>query len=341
LSFERAQALEASRTAPNQTDEQIQLRMTPDGQTVYATWIRRDADQSGVIFNSALGITPTADLSVAMDVSDTKPDVGDPVEATVHIGNIGPQRATELQLSIELPPGLSLTTATPSSGSCDLTAALRCDFDDLAPDASATLELSLVASTRGAWALAAAISAWEQEPEPADNSAEVVVEAIPHADLSLKLAARSMSVKVGEILEIDYEVSNSGPQTAEGIIVKFMIPAHAPMSVSSRCQQAGDMLSCEVPDLPIEDTWKDTVVLHATSPGTAWITATAGSQEEDHDPDNNTGFTGVFVEAEKSAFTASGGGGSVVALPILLLLCLAMRLGNRAIGRGPANPGTV
>ncbi len=328
VSFERIQALELSRTAADQTDEQIQLRVTPDGQNVYAIWIRRNGNESNVIFSSALGITPTADLSVAMDVSDTVRDVGDAVEVTVQIGNIGPHWATELQLSMDLPPGLLLTTATPSSGTCDLTPAMRCQFDDLAAGTSATLDLSLVAGTRGGWPLAAEVSAWELEPEPADNSAEVVIEAIPHADVLLALAARNTSVEVGEILEIDYEVSNSGPQTAEGIVVTLMIPSHAAVSVSSRCQQAGDMLTCAVPDLPIEETWKDTVVLHAASAGIAWITAIAASQEDDHDPDNNTGFTGVLVEAEKSAFTASasgGGGSSGVILPILLLLFLARR----------------
>jgi hypothetical protein len=166
------------------------------------------------------------------------------------------------------------------------------------------------------------------EPEPTDNSADVVIEAIPHADVLLALAARNTSVEVGEILEIDYEVSNSGPQTAKGIIVTFMIPAHAAVSVSSRCQQAGDELTCEVPDLPIQETWKDTVVLHAMNAGIAWITAIADSQEDDHDQDNNSGVTGVFVEAEASALTAitSGGGATGVTLPILLLLCLARRL---------------
>jgi uncharacterized repeat protein (TIGR01451 family) len=328
LSFERIQALDASRTAPDQTDEQIQLRMTPDGQNVYAVWIRREADQSNVIFNSAVGITPTADLSIAMDVSDTAPDVGDPVDVTVRIGNIGPHWATELQLSMDLPPGLLLTAATPSSGTCDLAAAMRCDFDNLAPDTWATLDLSLVAGTRGTWPLATEVSAWELEPEPADNLTDVIIEAIPHADVSLALAARNTSVEVGEILEIDYEVSNSGPQTAEGIVVTLTIPSHAAMSVSSRCQQAGDMLTCEVPDLPIEEQWKDTVVLHAMSAGTAWITATAGSEENDPDPKNNTDSTGVFIETEKSELVAitSGGGATGVILPILLLLCLAPRL---------------
>lgn len=338
LSFERAKALDVSKTGVDQTDEQIQLRVTPDGQNVYAVWIRRDARQSDVIFNSAVGITPTSDLSVAMDVSDTAPDVGDTVEVTVRISNSGPHSATELQLSTSLPPGLSLTSATPNSGTCDLTVDMRCELTDLAPDSSATIELSFIAATRGAWSLAAAVSAWEMEREPADNSVEVVISAIPHADVSLELAARTTSVMVGEILEVDYEISNSGPQTARGTIVTFAIPANASASVSSRCQYAGELLSCEVPDLPIEGKWKDTVVLHATSAGIARITAFAGSPENDPDPDNNTGVTGVFVRMENSALLSGGGGGTGVFLLVVFLLCGTWRLRNRGIGRGPSTP---
>ena len=261
-----------------------------------------------------------------MDVSDTAPDVGDLVELTVRIGNFGPHRATELQLSVDLPPGLLLTTATPSSGTCDLTASVTCEFDDLAPGASASLVLSLVAGTRGTWPLATVVSAWEMEPGPADNSAQVAIEAIPHADVVLALTARTTAVEVGDILEIDYEVSNLGPQTAKEIVVTFLIPAHATLSASSRCQQTEDVMSCGLPDLLIEEKWSDTLVLHATSAGFVRIDAVAGSQENDPDPYNNTGYAGVMIEAEKSAFTVSGGGGSGVALPILLLLCLARRL---------------
>jgi uncharacterized repeat protein (TIGR01451 family) len=277
-----------------------------------------------VIFNSAVGITPTADLSLAMDVSDTAPDVGDPVDVTVRVGNIGPHSATDLRLSVTLPPGLSLTAATPSTGACEVTAAVQCALDDLAAGASATLELALVAHTRGSGSLAAAVSAWEQEPEPADNSAEIVVDAIPHADVALEIAARKTSVRVGDVLEIDYTVSNSGPQTAEGVVVAFTLPANAAVSVPAGCLQAGDVLTCGLPDLAVDDKWSDTLVMHATSAGVTWIRATAGSQENDPDPDNNTGIASAEfeLEAEKSAFTATGGGGSCFALPILLLLWL-------------------
>lgn len=326
LSFERVQALEGSRTGPGQTDEQIQLRVTPDGQKVYAVWIRRDADQSDVIFSSAVGIIPTADLSVAMDVSDTAPDVGDTVDVTVRIGNNGPHSATDLLLSINLPAGLSPTFAVPSSGACDMTAAVECELDVIDAGSSATLELSLIAATRGAWPLAAAVSAWEQEPEPADNSAEFVIDAIPNADVRLELAARTTSVTVGDILEIDYTISNSGPQTAEGLVATFALPTNATLSVSSNCVEAGDMLRCDVPDLLIDDKWSSTLVMHATSAGLVSIRAAVDPQENDPAPDNNTGLASIVIEAEKSTLTASGGGGaSGVMLPILLLLWLARR----------------
>lgn len=326
LSFERVQALESSRTAPNQTDEQIQLRVTPDGQKVYAVWIRRDAEQSNVIFSSAVGITPTADLSIAMDVSDTAPDVGDTVDVTVRVGNNGPHSATELRLTLALPAGLSPTSVVSSHGACDLAAAVECELGVLDSGAAATLQLSLVAATRGAWPLSAAVSAWEQEPEPTDNSAEFVIEAIPNADVRLELAARTTSVTLGDILEIDYAIANSGPQTAEGLVATFTLPTNATLSVSSNCVEAGEMLRCDVPDLLVDEQWSGTLVMHAISSGLVSIYAAVEPQENDPDPGNNTGFASIVIEAEKSMLTASGGGGgSGVMLPILLLLCLARR----------------
>ena len=331
LSFERVQALERSRTAPNQTDEQIQLQLTPDGQKVYAVWIRRDAEQSDVIFSSAVGITPTADLSVAMDVSDATPDVGDAVVVSVRVANNGPHSATDLVLSIKLPPGLPLTSAMSNDGVCELAAALECALDPLGPGGSATLELSFIAGTRGTWPLAAAVSAWEQEPEPTDNSAEFVIEAVPNADVRLELAARTTAVKVGDILEVDYTIANSGPQTAEGLVATFTLPAYATLSVPSNCVEAGEMLRCDVPDLLVDYEWKGTLVMHATSVGLVSIHAAAEPQENDPDLVNNTGLVSIVIETEKSMLTASGGGGGVgVLLPALLLLCLGWRRAMRA-----------
>jgi uncharacterized repeat protein (TIGR01451 family) len=328
-SFERPQALEKSRTAPGQTDEQIQLRMTPDGQNVYAVWIRNGADESHVMFNSAVGITPTADLSIAMDVSDKQPDVGDPVEVTAHIDNIGPHAATELQLSLNLPAGLSLTSVTPSSGTCELAADMLCEFNELGPGSTASVELSFIAETRGTWPLAATVSAWEIDPVPTYDSVDVVIDAIPHADIALTLAARDLIVGVGETIEMDYTISNSGPQVAKDILVTFTVPPHARVSVPSRCEQQGETLTCAVPELPIAEAWQDTLVLHAMSAGVDPMTASVQSEENDPDPANNSVSTSVYVMEQAQAVTTSGGG-SGFTLSLLLLVGLVIRLGRAA-----------
>ena len=335
LSFERPQALEKSRTAPGQTDEQIQLRVTPDGQNVYAVWIRKDGDQSDVMFNSAVGITPTADLSVAIDASATAPDVGDSVEVEARIDNIGPHSATELQLSMSLPAGLELVSATPSSGACELTAQVTCEFDELVAGSSATVGLSFVAATRGSWPLAAEVSAWEIDPEPALDAAEVVIAPIPHADISLTMAARDSVVRNGDVVEFDYEVANSGPQVAQGAVVSFTIPASATVSVPPRCQSDGELLTCEVPDIAVGDSWQDTLVVHAAKVGVARITATVEPQEDDHDKADNTVATSALI-LTVSGEDKDSGAGSGFALLLILFCSLAWRFGSPAIARRTA-----
>ncbi len=325
-SFERDQAFAASRTASGQTDEQIQLRITPDGQNVYAVWIRKDGDQSDVMFNSAVGITPTADLSVSFAAMATNPDVGDPLEAEARILNIGPHTATELQFSMNLPPGLDLVSATPSSGSCEITTRLACVLGKLAAGSSATVHLSFVAGARGSWALAAEASAWEIDPEPSYDFAEVVITPIPHADVALAMTARDETVKRGDILEIDYLISNSGPQVARGTVVKFTIPSRTTVSTPSRCQLEGDLLICEVPDIPVAGTWKDTLLLHADNAGRVNISANLEPQEDDHERGDNSVYTSAFIVPH-----VSGGAGSGFALSMMLICCLAWRLGHRAI----------
>ena len=327
LHFERPQAFARTRTAPGQTDEQIQLRSTPDGQNVYAVWIRKDGEQSDVMFNSAVGITPTANLSVAIDASATVPDVGDAVAVEARIDNIGPHAATELQLSMSLPSGLELVAATPNSGTCELTTEVTCQFDELLAGSAATVDLSFVAGTRGTWPLAAEVSAWEIDPEPTHDSAEVAIEAIPHADVSVTMAARDRMVGIGEIMEIDYAIANAGPQTAQGTVVSFSIPARMTVSVPSGCQLEDELLICNVPDIPATESWQDTLVLHAAKAGNASITASVEPEEEDHDTANNTVAASAFILPQ---FSNESGGGSGFALLVVLLGCLVWRLRSLA-----------
>src|SRR5712691_4763711 len=62
--------------------------------------------------------TPRADLALTGTVSPEPANVGDTLTYQLALNNKGPARATGSTLSVTLPAGLTLGTATPSQGSC-------------------------------------------------------------------------------------------------------------------------------------------------------------------------------------------------------------------------------
>src|SRR5262249_30587877 len=65
---------------------------------------------------SATETPQRSDLRVIKTVSDSTPNVGDVITFTVTLTNLGPNAATNVQVSDLLPSGLSLVSATPSQG---------------------------------------------------------------------------------------------------------------------------------------------------------------------------------------------------------------------------------
>src|SRR5262249_26243764 len=65
---------------------------------------------------SATETPQQADLSVSKTVSNPTPNVGDPITFTVTLSDLGPDAATNVQLTDLLPAGLTFVSATPSQG---------------------------------------------------------------------------------------------------------------------------------------------------------------------------------------------------------------------------------
>jgi len=323
--FERVQALEASRTAPEQTDEQIQLIMSPDGQNVAAVWIRRDLSRSDVIFSTAVGITPTADTSVTMSATDMAPDVGDTLRVTLEIGNAGPQMATELRVTAALDAGLSLLSMATPAGTCDAAPVPSCLLDDLVPGATITVELELLAVDRGQQSVTAEVVAREADPELLNNVAQLPVEVVPNADLSVSVLALDEQIATGEIFGFRYQITNHGPQLASNIRLTVSLPG---ILLSSRddalCQTLEGVLVCPVSDLAGGESSSGILHFDALRTGAAFITIIANATENDPIADNNAASVRIEIIGE-------GGGGGCVYDPdgssdstLLLLLLLGL-----------------
>lgn len=330
--FEPVQALAATRTSADQTDEQIQLRVSPNGQEVKAVWLRRGAGRSDVIFNSAMGITRTADLAVAMTASNTRPDVGATVQVSIRVTNRGPQTATELGLNVEVPAGLPVSNVESKSGICDSLAGVRCELDDLAPGASAVVEIYVLAELRGTRTLVTEVSAREEEPELLDNRAEVAIDAIPNANIVLSVTRDEARLMVGDLFAVRFQVNNDGPQRAGDVMVDISLSPHTVMWGSVGCELSGSHIRCAAPDLAQDGVWAGAVFLRAASEGTGSIEIMASAMENDSMPENNVEVLELVVSNPSPAGNSGGGcvyapdGGRDSTMAIFLALCLVWRL---------------
>ena len=165
---------------------------------------------------------PAADIAVTKTVDNATPAVGTTVTFTVRATNRGPTGATGVVVTDALPAGLTLVSATPSQGTYTAPA---WTVGALAADASATLVIvATVDALGGLVNKAEKTQQVEADPNTANDSASVTLNAGASANLKvLKVATRS-TVAVGEPLTFHVAVVNLGPSPATGVRVSDVLP---------------------------------------------------------------------------------------------------------------------
>src|SRR5262249_10304735 len=76
-------------------------------------------DPQGMVSTATAVITvtpPVADLRIVKTVSNPTPNVGDTITFTVTLTDLGPDKATGVQVSDLLPAGLTFVSSAPSQG---------------------------------------------------------------------------------------------------------------------------------------------------------------------------------------------------------------------------------
>ena len=120
---------------------------------------------------SAPVIIATADLSIAKTTTATQAQSGSTITYTITVTNNGPDTATNVVVSDNLPAGLQYVNATPSQGSCSGTDPFTCNLGTLLNGASATISLqALVTATSGTVANTATVTADTDDGTPGNNS---------------------------------------------------------------------------------------------------------------------------------------------------------------------------
>jgi uncharacterized repeat protein (TIGR01451 family) len=283
--------------------------ITPGSHSLYLSiFDQRDKQLDSAVFldNLVLRNLPKCIVGLPADVSITKSDSPDPVSPgspltyTLTVTNHGPNDATGVTVIDTLPAGVTLVSATPSQGTCT---GLSCDLGNLANGASATVTVMVtvdVATPAGTITNTANVSANEDDPDAANNTASTSTQvAISSADLAITKSDSPDPVTPGSNLTYTLTVTNNGPNDAPAVTVTDTLPAGVTLVSATPSAGTCTGLSCDLGNLAngASATINITVTVDpAIACGTTLTnTASVGSSVSDPNAADNTASADTTV----------------------------------------------
>jgi uncharacterized repeat protein (TIGR01451 family) len=170
--------------------------------------------------------TPTtADLSIAQSLSTSTPNVGDTVQLTIIVNNLGRLDATAATVNDLLPTGLQLTGVAATQGTYSSATGIWA-VGPLANGRVAQLSLTAKATAVGSLVNTATITAsTPHDPNAANNVSTASLIVAAAADLSIAQTASTVTPVVGANFQLAVTVSNLGPLGVTSATVGDLLPA--------------------------------------------------------------------------------------------------------------------
>jgi uncharacterized repeat protein (TIGR01451 family) len=205
----------------------IQATLTSaDPQTNTATITSSDQFDPVTTNNTtSVVVTPQqADLALAKAVSDPTPNVGETITYIVTLSNIGPNAATNVQVTDLLPTGLTFVSAMPSRGTYDPTSGIW-NVGTVTTSFSRTLMIQAVVVSPDPQTNTAIITQADQfDPVTANNTASVT-QTPQQADLALTKSVSNPTPNVGDTITYLVTLTDNGPNSATNVQVTDSLPA--------------------------------------------------------------------------------------------------------------------
>ena len=205
-------------------------------------------------------VSPSLSADLAIWIGDL-PDptyLGESLYYGMLVKNNGPNDATGVRVTDQLPAGVTYEGATSSggSGSClqALPGVVSCNLGDLPYDKWGWVIVKVKAQTIGTLTNYASVAAASpSDPVDANNSSTETTTVKPSADVSVTQTDSPDPVIKGNTLTYTITVKNNGPSPATGIVVTDTLPFDATFqsatSTQGSCTRSGQKVTCNIGSL--------------------------------------------------------------------------------------------
>ncbi|GAO30213.1 hypothetical protein JCM15548_12470 [Geofilum rubicundum JCM 15548] len=174
-----------------------------------------------------ISITPQqSDLIINMSASESDPLVGETVTFTLSATNEGPNNATNVLVTDQLPSGFTHTGSTPSKGSYNASSGIW-TIGALAVNETVTLQISSsvkAPETGNNYLNKASITGDQYDPDTSNNEAKVLADP-QQSDLSIIVTADQSDYYVDNQPVFTITIDNEGPDEASGLAINAVVPA--------------------------------------------------------------------------------------------------------------------
>ncbi len=284
-------------------------------------------------------ITALASTDVAL-LAGSQPGavlLGDSATVTFDANSVGTDSASGVNVDVTIPPGVTLNSATSTTGDCSSGAgSASCTIGTIAAGSGATVTLSAATSTVGSANFVATITA-DTDANGNNNQATVQFDINPAVDL-VATAAAAAQVVISNSTTIRPRIENRSSIAATGVTVTLTPGAGLRVDSASwtpgTCSISDNVATCVANSLAPQSNDQLQIGVTGTDDGSRSYSVSVSAAETDRNTANNDVSGQVTVGAAVTTTTQSGaesGGGGSPGWLSLLILTLAVRARRRQI----------
>ena len=239
--------------------------------------------------NESISVPESADVEVTKDVNNTDLLFGEWVMWKISIRNNGPDDATNVMVSDELPSGLRFVDYNATKGSFDgnvwdvgTLGIGECQYLNIICE---VIKLDEITNSVEA-------NCSEYDWNKSNNFDEATINAEPICDLAIVKLSNVDNANYGDLIRWKLIVSNNGPNNATGVVVEDILPYGL---VLIDCDGDYDGIHWEVGDLASGQTRELEITCKVDSTGEIINYANVYGNEYDSNLTNNNDSASIFI----------------------------------------------